>query len=108
MYKKATTTGARIDEHDYRPGVLVEGCGEFNVGTPTVQPVWLKPVWAIIRYVFGMLFMAGDVTVANRPTTSTYEIGVYSDRFWPLELEGPVVDEKAETLRAMELATRMG
>jgi hypothetical protein len=30
------------------------------------------------------------------------------DRFWPLELEGPVVDEKAETLRAMELATRMG
>jgi hypothetical protein len=52
--------------------------------------------------------MAGDVTVANRSTTSIYEIGVDPDRFWPLELEGPVVDEKAETLRAMELATRMG
>jgi hypothetical protein len=52
--------------------------------------------------------MAGDVTVANQSTTSIYEIGVDPDRCWPLELEGPVVDEKAETLRAMELATRMG
>ncbi len=99
--KKATTTGARTAEHDdYRQGISVEGCGEFKVGTPKVQPVW-----AIIRYLFGM---AGDVTVANRSTTSIYEIGVDPDRFWPLELEGPVVDEKAETLRAMELATRMG
>ena len=109
--RKATTTGARIAEHDdYYQGISVEGCGEFNVGTPKVQSVWAKPdwatsVWAIIRYLFGM---AGDVTVANRSTTSIYEIGVDPDRFWPLELEGPVVDEKAETLRAMELATRMG
>ena len=99
--KKATTTGAKIAEHDdYRQGISVEGCGEFKVGTPKVQPVW-----AIIRYLFGM---AGDVTVANRSTTSIYEISVDPDRFWPLELEGPVVDEKAETRRAMELATRMG
>lgn len=99
--RKATTTGAGSAEHDdYRQGISVEGCGEFKVGTPKVQPVW-----AIIRYLFGM---AGDVTVANRSTTSIYEIGVDPDRFWPLELEGPVVDEKAETLRAMELATRMG
>ena len=99
--RKATTTGAKIAEHDdYYQGISVEGCGEFNVGTPKVQSVW-----AIIRYLFGM---AGDVTVANRSTTSIYEIGVDPDRFWPLELEGPVVDEKAETLRAMELATRMG
>ena len=109
--RKATTTGARTAEHDdYYPGISVEGCGEFNVGTPKVQSVWAKPdwatpVWAIIRYLFGM---AGDITVANRSTTSIYEIGVNPDRFWPLELEGPVVDEKAETLRAMELATRMG
>jgi hypothetical protein len=99
--RKATTTGAKIADHDdYYQGISVEGCGEFSVGTPTVQSVW-----AIIRYLFGM---AGDVTVANRSTTSIYEIGVDPDRFWPLELEGPVVDEKAETLRAMELATRMG
>ena len=99
--RKATTTGAKIADHDdYYQGISVEGCGEFNVGTPKVQSVW-----AIIRYLFGM---AGDVTVANRSTTSIYEIGVDPDRFWPLELEGPVVDEKAETLRAMELATRMG
>ena len=99
--RKATTTGARTAEHDdYRQRISVEGCGEFKVGTPKVQPVW-----AIIRYLFGM---AGDVTVANRSTTSIYEISVDPDRFWPLELEGPVVDEKAETLRAMELATRMG
>ena len=99
--RKATTTGAGSAEHDdYRQGISVEGCGEFKVGTPKVQPVW-----AIIRYLFGI---TGDVTVANRSTTSIYEIGVDPDRFWPLELEGPVVDEKAETLRAMELATRMG
>ena len=99
--RKATTTGAGSAEHDdYRQGISVEGCGEFKVGTPKVQSVWV-----IIRYLFGM---AGDVTVANRSTTSIYEIGVDPDRFWPLELEGPVVDEKAETLRAMELATRMG
>ncbi|MDQ3284635.1 MAG: hypothetical protein M3P92_02810 [Actinomycetota bacterium] len=99
--RKATTSGAGSAEHDdYRQGISVEGCGEFKVGTPKVQPVW-----TIIRYLFGM---AGDVTVANRSTTSIYEIGVDPDRFWPLELEGPVVDEKAETLRAMELATRMG
>jgi hypothetical protein len=99
--RKATTTGAKIADHDdYYQGISVEGCGEFSVGTPTVQSVW-----AIIRYLFGM---AGDVTVANRSTTSIYEIGVDPDRCWPLELEGPVVDEKAETLRAMELATRMG
>ena len=109
--RKATTTGARTAEHDdYYPGISVEGCGEFNVGTPKVQSVWAKPdwatpVWAVIRYLFGM---AGDVTVANRSTTSIYEIDVDPDRFWPLEKEGPVVDEKAETLRAMELATRMG
>ena len=109
--RKATTTGARTAEHDYYyPGISVEGCGEFNVGTPKVQSVWAKPdwatpVWAVIRYLFGM---AGDVTGADRSTTSIYEIGVDPDRFWPLELEGPVVDEKAETLRAMELATRMG
>ena len=99
--RKATTTGAKIADHDdYYQGISVEGCGEFSVGTPTVQSVW-----AIIRYLLGM---AGDVTVANRSTTSIYEIGVDPDRCWPLELEGPVVDEKAETLRAMELATRMG
>ena len=104
--KKATTTGAKIAEHDdYRQGISVEGGGEFNVDTPKVQSVWATPVWAIIRYLFGM---AGNVTVANRSTTSIYEISVDPDRFWPLELEGPVVDEKAETLRAMELATRMG
>lgn len=112
--RKVTTIGASIAEHDYCPGTSVEGCGEFNVGAPKVQPVWAEPVWAkpvfaIIRYIFGMVFgRAGDVTVANRSTTSIYEIGADSDRFWPLELEGPVVDEKAETLRAMELATRMG
>lgn len=99
--RKATTTGAKIADHDdYYQGISVEGCGEFSVGTPTVQSVW-----AIIRYLFDM---AGDVTVANRSTTSIYEIGVDPDRCWPLELEGPVVDGKAETLRAMELATRMG
>jgi hypothetical protein len=99
--RKANTTGAKIAKHDdYYQGISVEGCGEFNVGTPTVQSVW-----AIIRYLFGT---AGDVTVANRSTTSIYEIGVDPDRSWPLELEDPVVDEKAETLRAMELATRMG
>ena len=113
--RKATTTGAKIADHDdYYQGISVEGCGEFKVGTPKVQPVWAEPVWAkpvfaIIRYIFGMVFgRAGDVTVANRSTTSIYKIGVDPDRFWPLELEGPVVDEKAETLRAMELATRMG
>ena len=107
--RKVTTTGASIGEHDYCPGISVEGCGEFNVGTPKVQPVWAEPVFAIIRYIFGMVFgRAGDVTVANRSTTSIYEIGADSDRFWPLELEGFIVDEKAETLRAMELATRMG
>ena len=106
MHKRKATTGARTAEHDdYYPGISVEGCGEFNVGTPKVQSVWATPVWAIIRYLFGI---AGDVTVANRSTISIYEIGVDPDRFWPLELEGPVVDEKAETLRAMELATRMG
>ena len=108
--RKATTTGARTAERDYCQGIFVEGCSESNVGTAKVQsvwakPDWAKPVWAIVRYLFGMV---GDVTVANRSTTSIYEIGVDPDRFWPLELEGPVVDEKAETLRAMELATRMG
>jgi len=101
---KATTTGARIDEHDYYPGISGELCGEFGVGTSKVHPVWAKRVWALIRYIFST---ANDVTVANQSTTSMYDLGADSDRFWRLDLDEPVVD-KAETLRAMELATRMG
>ena len=96
---KVTTTGARIDEHDYYPGISVELCGEFGVGTSKVQPVW-----ALIRYIFSM---SNNVTVANQSTTSRYDLGVGTARFWRLDLDGPVVD-KVETLRAMELATRMG
>src|SRR3712207_1254926 len=97
---KATTTGVRIDEHDYYPGILVELCGEFGVGTSKVQPVW-----ALIMYIFGM---SSDVTVANQSTTGVYDLAVDSDGFRRLDLDGPVVDEKAEMMRAMELATRMG
>ena len=49
-----------------------------------------------------------DVTVANRSTTSVYDLGVDYDRFWRLDPASPGVEERAETLRAMELATRMG
>ena len=49
-----------------------------------------------------------DVTVVNQSTTSVYELGLDSNRFRRLGLGGSVDYEKAETLRAMELATRMG
>ena len=49
-----------------------------------------------------------DVTVANQSTTSVYDLGVDYDRFRRPDPGGPGVEEKAETLHAMELATRMG
>ena len=102
---KATTTGARIDEHDYCPGISVQLCRESDVGTPTVRFIWTTIRCIFVRYIFGM---SDEVTDANQSTTSMYGLGVDSDRFWRLDLDGPVVGEKAETLRAMELATRMG
>lgn len=101
---KATTTDARIDEHDYCSGISVELCGELDVDTPKVQFIWATVRYIFVRYIFGT---SNDVTVADQSTTSMYGLGVDSDRFWRLDLDGPVVD-KAETLRAMELATRMG
>jgi hypothetical protein len=35
-------------------------------------------------------------------------LGVDYDRFRRLDTDGPGIEEKAETLHAMELATRMG
>jgi hypothetical protein len=101
---KATTTDAGIDEHDYCSGISVSLCGEFDVGTPKVHFIWATVMYIFARYIFST---ANDVTVANQSTTSRYDPGVDSDRFWRLDLDEPVVD-KAETLRAMELATRMG
>jgi len=102
---KATTTDAGIDEHDYCSGISVGLCGGFDVGTPKVHFIWATVMYIFARYIFGM---SNDVTVAKQSTTSMYDLGVDIDRFWRLDLDGPVVDEKAETQRAMELATRMG
>jgi hypothetical protein len=49
-----------------------------------------------------------DVAVAKQSTTSVYDLGVDYDRFRRLGPGGPGAEEKAETLHAMELATRMG
>ena len=49
-----------------------------------------------------------DVTVANQSTTSVYDLGVDSDSFRRPDPASLGVEEKAETLHAMELATRMG
>src|SRR3712207_6438276 len=106
---KATTTDARIDEHDLCSGISGELCEELDVDTPKVQVIWATVRYFFIRYIF-VRFIFGtsnDVTVADQSTTSMYGLCVDSARFWRLDLDGPVVDEKAETLRAMELATRM-
>jgi len=102
---KATTTDAKIDEHDYCPGISVEICGEPDVGTPRVRFIWATIRCVFVKYIFGM---SDKVTDANQSTTSMYGLGVDSDRSYRLDLDEPVVDEKAETLHAMELATRMG
>jgi hypothetical protein len=102
---KATTTDAGINKHDYCSGISVDLCGEFDGGTPKVHIIWATVRYIFARYIFGM---SNDVTVAKQSTTSMYDLGVDTDRFRRLDLDRPVVDEKAETLRAMELATRMG
>ena len=102
---KATTTDAGIDEHDYCSGISVGLCGEFDVGTPKVHFIWATVMYIFARYIFSM---SNNVAVANQSTTSRYDLGVDTDRFRRLDLNEPVVDEKAETLRAMELASRMG
>ena len=102
---KAATTDARIDEHNYRPGISVELSGVFDVGTPKVWTVWATARRIFVRYIFAM---ANDVTAPSEPNTDVYDLGVDSDRFRRLDLDASVVDEKEETLRAMELVTRMG
>ena len=102
---KAATTDARIDEHNYCPGTSVELCGVVDVGTPKVWTVWAIARRTFVRHIFAM---SNDVTVPSEPNTDVYDLSVDSDRFRRLGLDGSVVDEKEEMLRAMELATRMG
>ena len=102
---KATATDARIDEHNYCPGISVELREMIDVGTPKVWSVWATARRIFVRYIFAM---SDEVTVPSEPNTYVYDLGVDFDRFRRLDLDGSVVDEKEETLRAMELATRMG
>ena len=102
---KATTTDARSNEHNYCPSISVELCGEFDVRTRKVWPVWVTIRCIFVRYIFGTL---NEVPVPSEPNTAVRELSVGSDRFRRLDSDSSVVDEKEETLRAMELATRMG